>query len=578
VPGTTAAWRPTGPKTRPFRFGPGAGAAARDPVLAPGAVVGRYRIVGSLGEGGMGRVYDAAAVMDDEVRVALKILRRERNEPDALARFRQEAKAAARVGHPSIVQVIELGELPDHTLYMAMERLYGRSFEDWLEGPGRLSEGLAWLAEVARGLHAAHAAGVLHRDVKPANLFLHVDPRDPQARVRAKILDFGIAKVVTGDVTRIETQAGTLLGTPYYLAPERALGRSLDARADLYSLGVILYEVLTGLVPFEAESFMGILAQHIRAQPLDPRQAAPDRVLPPGVCMLTMRLLAKDPRERHPDGNAVADEIEALLRQEAAAIDAVVTGPRQVPVAGDETVQMQDLAERPTAAPTERAGPGDVTRAMGASGASHAHATRVDGSRDRPQWAGDSLAAGRSQASHAASQASMASASLEEPRGRTGPGWPLWLAGAVGVVCLGGAVSWAVLGARAEAEAPAAASDPAEVAAEPEAEPSLAVEVEAEPEAEPSLAVEGVVDPAVEASPDAAEPSVEASPTVAGEGPGAASEPPVPAEAAPTAVSGEPAATPTPIRRDGDRTKTKRPRPRPDAPPPPDFKDDVYED
>jgi eukaryotic-like serine/threonine-protein kinase len=533
VPATTATWRPTGPKTRPFRFGPGAGAAAGDPVLSPGAVVGRYRILGTLGEGGMGRVYDAEPVAG-EARVALKILRRERKEADDLARFRQEAKAAARVGHPSIVQVIELGELPDRTLYMAMERLYGRSFEDWLEAPGRLREGLSWLAEVARGLHAAHAAGVVHRDVKPANLFLHVDPRDPQGRVRAKILDFGIAKLVSGDVTHIETQAGTLLGTPYYLAPERALGRSLDARADLYSLGVILYEVLTGLVPFEDESFMGILAQHIRAQPLDPRQAAPDRPLPPGVCMLTMRLLAKEPAARPPDGNAVADALERLLRDEGAAIDAVVTGPRSPATVGDETVELRELAERPTAAPTEPGGPrpaGDATPAMEAGAGTYGAAPR----------------------------ASAASASLAGPR--PSPPWPLWLLGAVGVAALGGAASWTVLGARAGAEA--TTPEPAAVEGEPTVEPSPGAEpaagVEPSPEAEPP-------------SPEAPEPS----PVAAGPEPGQGSptEPSVPAGDVATAA----AANPAPIRRDGDRTRTKRPRPRPGAPPPPDFKDDVYED
>jgi len=558
----TATWRPTGPpitgKTRPFRFGAGAGSAARDPVLAPGTLVGRYRVLGPLGEGGMGRVYDAEAVVASGLslaqpmapygaggpRVALKILRRERNEADHLARFRQEAKAAARVGHPSIVQVIELAELPDHTLYMVMERLYGQSFEDWLEAPGRLREGLGWLAEVARGLHAAHASGVVHRDVKPANLFLHVDPRDPQARVRAKILDFGIAKVVTGDVTHIETQAGTLLGTPYYLAPERALGRrGLDARADLYSLGVILYEMLTGLVPFEDETFMGILAQHIRAQPLDPRQAAPDRTLPEGVCRLTMRLLAKEPAERPADGNALADELEALLHREAAAIDAVVTGPRQAVAVGEETVQLQDLAERPTAAPTERS---DVRPAGGAT------------------VAASSLAG--SSGLGIASQASMAAASIATPRVRTSPRWPLWLLGAAGVVLLGGVASWGVLGARARAEAstPVAEQPVAGVAEEPVAGVVAEPVVDGEPVAEPSPLVEAEPPVAVQASPRVAEPPLP--------------EPIAVEDDAPAAAPSEASLTPTPTRRDGDRTKARRPRPKPGAPPPPDFKDDVYED
>ncbi|MEM9457368.1 MAG: serine/threonine-protein kinase [Myxococcota bacterium] len=377
---STATWRPTGPKTRPFRFGVSA-QERTDPELPAGAEVGdRYRILGSLGEGGMGRVYEAEPLEPGAgpARVALKILRRARGEGEHLARFRQEARAVRSVGHPAIVEVLDFAELPDGTVYLAMERLYGQSFEDWLEAPGRLADGLRWIAQIARGLHAAHAVGIVHRDIKPANLFLHVDPGDPQRRVRAKILDFGIAKVTTGDATRIETQAGTLLGTPYYLAPERALGRPLDPRADLYSLGVLLYEVLTGLVPFESDTFMGILAQHIKAQPLDPRQAAPDRTLPPGICQLTMRLLAKEPVQRPPDGVTLAAEIEGLLHAESAAIASVVTGPPPVGVvAQDDTVELQEIALRSTVAPGPSGGrPGGATQALG-SGAHGAGASVV---------------------------------------------------------------------------------------------------------------------------------------------------------------------------------------------------------
>ena len=559
-----------GSKSRPFRFG--TLAPPEDPGLPPGAAVGdRYRILGLLGEGGMGRVYEAEAVVPaggsargpegGGSRVALKILRRERGQSEQLARFRQEAKAASRVGHPAIVQVLEFAELPDGTVYLAMERLHGQSLEDWLEAPGRLRDGLGWLAQIARGLHAAHAAGVVHRDVKPANLFLAVDPRDPQGRVRATILDFGIAKVVTGDVTRIETQAGTLLGTPYYLAPERALGRSLDARADLYSLGVILYEMLTGLVPFEDESFMGILAQHIQAQPLDPRQAAPDRVLPAGVCQLTMRLLAKDPADRPPDGAALADELEALLQREAAEIDAVATGPRrETAAAGDATVQLQDLAERPTAAPADRRGarPTPATHALG-------QAVETSGTG----WA----AAPSGSATQRAGSGSAAAGSVraaERPAGS--PRWALWVAGAVGMVLLGSAASWAALqhGGAAEVDAPEIEADagaPEPEAELDEAEPERPTEIAAEPEpaAEPGSAR------SAEAGPD---PVPTPASAVEGE----------PAQGEPAGAAGSEGPPPTPLPTSGDRTSTERPkasRPRrskPKPPAPPAFKDDVYED
>ncbi|MCA9651895.1 MAG: protein kinase [Myxococcales bacterium] len=568
----TATWRPTGPKTRPFRFGLGPGAQA-DPELRPGDLVGdRYRILGTLGAGGMGRVYDAEPLVPGgtTTRVALKILRRERG-GDHLARFRQEAKAAARVGHPSIVQVLDFAELPDGTVYLAMERLVGQSFEDWLEAPGRLRDGLTFLAEVARGLAAAHEVGIVHRDIKPANLFLHVDPSVPGARPRAKILDFGIAKAVTRDVTQIETQAGTLLGTPYYLAPERALGRSLDPRADLYSLGVLLYEVLTGLVPFEDDNFMGILAQHIRAQPLDPRQAAPDRPLPAGVCMLALRLLAKDPDQRPASGTVVAEELEALLRSEGAAIDAVVTGPRQVAVAGAATVQLDDLAQRPTSAPAERRGAPEagVTRALGSGAsvvggpvpvvASSGSATRLDGSPERSGRVGSILDSFEGSGPMSFADAPVPSSTplllreAEPARSR----WSLGLVALAGLVVVGGGVALALgLGPRS-----------AEDAHEASAGPSAAPPDESEPAEETMPRAEAVpVAADGSASTSAGEP--EAGSDASGEG-SQTSETPATASATSDATT-------SPERR---RTRrVSRPKPGTAAPPPPDFKDDVYED
>jgi eukaryotic-like serine/threonine-protein kinase len=327
-------------------------------------VVGdRYRIVRFLGEGGMGRVYEAEHVHLPR-RVALKLLRPERHTAENLARFRQEADAASRIGHPAIIDVVDFAQLPDEQVYLVMELLRGESFEAWLSRPGRLADGLRWLAEIARGLDVAHRAGVVHRDLKPQNLFLH----DGAHGVQPKILDFGIAKLTAtswtmddlaadgaGYVrhTRIETQAGTVLGTPYYLAPERVLGKPLRPAADLYGLGVILYEVLTGSVPFVHDSFMGVLAAHVQVEPLDPRQAAPDRPIPDGVALLTMRLLAKDPDARPASGQQVAQQLEALLVSEGPAIAAVQTGPRELSTPDQQTLHLAAQADRPTAAPDD---------------------------------------------------------------------------------------------------------------------------------------------------------------------------------------------------------------------------------
>lgn len=307
----------------------------------------RYRISELLGEGGMGRVY-AAQHLPSGRAVALKVLRRDRHTVQHLKRFRLEARAAGRVGHRAIIEVYDHDETPDGHVFLALERLDGISFEDWLSEPGRCIDALRWLAEVARGLHAAHEMGILHRDVKPANIFLQ---RRSDGSFAPKILDFGIAKVASSDQTQIETAAGTVLGTPYYLAPERALGRALDARADLYSLGVILYEVLTGVLPFEDDSFMGVLEGHVKRTPLDPRQAAPDRPIPQSLALLTMSLLAKDPGRRPPTGADLAQRLDAIIDEEAEALTSLTTGPRAAASTDASTLALADVAQRSTRAP-----------------------------------------------------------------------------------------------------------------------------------------------------------------------------------------------------------------------------------
>lgn len=347
----TAHWAPRAPKTRPFRYGVRSDPPS-DPPLPRGTIIAdRYRLDGLIGEGGMGQVYAAEHVSLGH-RVALKLLRRDRSQSERAARLRQEARAASRIGHRAIVDVVDFDTTADGLVYLAMELLRGESFEDWLERPGSMLDGVRWLAEAARGLHAAHDAGIVHRDIKPDNVYLH---HGTDGSVQPKLLDFGLAKATATDLTQVETQAGTLLGTPYYLAPERALGRPLDPRTDLYSLGVVLYETLTGNVPFVDDSFMGILARHIKSKPLDPRQAAPDRALPDDLCMVTMALLSKDPADRPASGDAVAELLERVAVEHATGLAAVVSGPRDVSGPGDETTNLDVIAERPTSAPDDSA-------------------------------------------------------------------------------------------------------------------------------------------------------------------------------------------------------------------------------
>jgi eukaryotic-like serine/threonine-protein kinase len=323
----------------------------------------RYRILGLLGEGGMGRVYAAEhAVL--RRKVALKLLRRDAAaEPEALARFRQEALAASRIGAPEIVEVVDFAT---HVIagtsqtYMVMELLAGESLEAWMDRPARLDEALTILASLCDGLAAAHRADVVHRDIKPANVFLPAADPTLATPIRVKILDFGIAKITAGG-EGFQTRQGSLLGTPYYLAPERVMGAELTGAADVYSVGVILYELLTGNVPFVADSFMGILANHVHTVPLDPRQAAPDRAIPAEVARVCLRLLAKHASER-PSADAVAAELRALLAHDRAGIAAVATGPRVGAPSGGDT---QILSEATQALVAD---PGTPTAVLGSPG------------------------------------------------------------------------------------------------------------------------------------------------------------------------------------------------------------------
>ncbi|MCA9638795.1 MAG: serine/threonine protein kinase, partial [Myxococcales bacterium] len=240
----TAPYGPAG--TRPFRFGgvlgvlggPATGDHAADPALAIGALIdGRYEITGLVGEGGMGRVYAATHRFLGR-RVALKVLHNDaQTSPESVARFRQEALLCTRIGHPGIVEVLDAARLADGRVFMVMERLEGESLEDAIARPGPAGPVLGWLAAIADALAAAHAVGVVHRDLKPQNLFL---ARGPDGAIAPKILDFGIAKLFGDGLGggASATRTGDVLGTPYYMSPEQCRGAGLvDHRADIYSLG-----------------------------------------------------------------------------------------------------------------------------------------------------------------------------------------------------------------------------------------------------------------------------------------------------------------------------------------------------
>ena len=281
----------------------------------------RYRIGERIGSGGMGEVF-AAEHVDLGRKVALKVLYAERsNDPAVVQRFRLEARSIAKLKHPNLVEVYDLGSTEDGRLFYAMERLEGETLRD------RLSRGttpesrrmpaaecvLVGVA-LARGLAAAHAESVVHRDIKPENVFL--------TRAGAvKLLDFGVAKTNNSElldgVARHETRAGEIFGSPAYMAPEQARNHSVDGRTDIYALGAVLYECLTGTVLFDGASLVETLTQQIVKPPMPPHERAPEAHVPPALEAVVMRCLAKDPNARYANANDLADALDRCLKEGA---------------------------------------------------------------------------------------------------------------------------------------------------------------------------------------------------------------------------------------------------------------------
>lgn len=250
-----------------------------DPLIGQ-LVTGRYRVHRRIGEGGMGTVY-AAEHEAIEKRVALKVLHREYSaNPDVLDRFKQEAISASRIKHPNVIDVFDFGQLEDGSCFIAMEFLEGQDLGDALSKVGAFDpeEAIRIALQICRALGLAHSRGVVHRDLKPENVFLQNTPEGEQV---VKIVDFGIAQLrPTDDLDQGQkrqrrlTKTGMIFGTPEYMAPEQARGQGVDRRADIYATGCILYELLSGSVPFLGESFLDVLNKHVMA-PVPPLRGQP---------------------------------------------------------------------------------------------------------------------------------------------------------------------------------------------------------------------------------------------------------------------------------------------------------------
>jgi serine/threonine-protein kinase len=333
-------------------------------------VGGRYRIVSLIGEGGMGVVYKAEQKLGSAIRpVAVKTLHAELSrDPAVTARFHREVGTVAQLEHPNTVKVYDFGSTADGTLYIAMEFLDGHALSKIIETEGALPlERIAKIVhQIAGSLEEAHRGGIIHRDLKPENVLLvgRAGERDV-----VKLVDFGIAaRTESADRAKEQklTQQGTVLGTPPYMSPEQFTGKALDVRSDIYSLGVMVYEMLTGELPFEANTAWEWATAHMTAQPRDFTLTAAGTAVPKAVRDVVMKAMLKDPTQRQPSAvefdrqfaEAVARPRTAPAIDVAAATQAMPQAPSGVAVAATAAMPMPaspSPVALPPAPPRERA-------------------------------------------------------------------------------------------------------------------------------------------------------------------------------------------------------------------------------
>jgi serine/threonine-protein kinase len=286
-----------------------------DPLIG-NVLAGRYLVKKRIGEGGMGLVYEGLH-RDIDKRVAIKVLRDDLSRrPEVVARFRQEAKSASRIGHENIVDIFDFGETTRGASYFVMEFLEGEDLGNVLGKKAVIEAERACdiVLQCCRALSATHAKGIVHRDIKPENIFL--TKRDGIDDF-VKIVDFGIAKMsdieTDGAPGRKLTKTGMIFGTPEYMSPEQAGGRDLDHRVDVYALGIILYECLAGRVPFEGDTFMGILTQHLTADAPAIGEVNPNANVSRELELVIRKALAKSPDDRYQDTEELAEAIVCAL-------------------------------------------------------------------------------------------------------------------------------------------------------------------------------------------------------------------------------------------------------------------------
>jgi serine/threonine-protein kinase len=288
-----------------------------------GTSIGNYQIQRLIGEGGMGKVYLAEHPGIGR-QAAVKVLTpNDASDPQIVSRFITEARAANAIRHPNIVDIYDSGVLPTGTPYIVMEFLDGETLKDTLaRGPLPLEDAIDWGCQVAEALAAAHAHDVVHRDLKPENLFLVADPRR-LGKKQVKVLDFGIAKLQRRTIDQVhKTRTGALLGTPLYMSPEQCMShKDIDTRTDIYSLGVILYEMVAGRRPFDSDGVYAIISMHINEPPVSPATFRPD--LPRDLEAIIMQALAKAPADRQESMAVLHSRLELARGNSAASSEAL---------------------------------------------------------------------------------------------------------------------------------------------------------------------------------------------------------------------------------------------------------------
>jgi serine/threonine-protein kinase len=333
---------------------------AQDPNIGRDLLDGQFQILQKIGSGGMGSVYKASQSAMSRM-VAVKILHPKlANRKDLVSRFRREARAMSHLTHPNTVKVYLYGELDDGSLYIVMEYLEGKNLNQVVrkEGPLPVERAVPVLIQVCGALQEAHLQGIVHRDLKPENIFLSTNGG---LKDFPKVLDFGLAKVTERELrpgSIMLTQEGMVFGTPEFMSPEQAQGKTLDARSDIYSLAVILYEVLTGKLPFEARTPMEYIQFHVTKPPIPLDQRVSGKSFPPGLGDVLAKALEKKPEARYESASAFADALKPFAGMGGKGFTAMM--PKGQSEELQQAIKAAKAAEAAAAAdgpPTDKRGP-----------------------------------------------------------------------------------------------------------------------------------------------------------------------------------------------------------------------------